>query len=133
MLLTFLGCKPAVIKNVTKQKNVSGVPNGTSETIVSITLKTNDLIIIDTIYIGEKTNRIENYTIYDLSNGVILKPNEILKKGKYFIQISSLKNRVLFNDFDEINLTYLSYGKEKTIKTVINTSDDLLMKNTVNN
>lgn len=131
ILSTFIGCKSVSIKNAIKQKYVSGVPNGTSETIVSITLETNDIIIIDSVYFGEKTNRIESYSIYDLSNGMILKPNEILKKGKYYIQMSSSKNKTFFNDSDEIHLTYLSYGKLKTKKIFITEVNNLLMKSNV--
>ncbi|WP_296385569.1 hypothetical protein [Winogradskyella sp.] len=127
MLLTFFGCKSIGIKNVIKQEKVSGVPFGTSETFIYINLKVYDLVNINTIYIGEKSNRIENYSLYDLSNGMILNPKEILKKGKYYIQIASSNNN-LFNNSDEIYLTYYSYGKLKVIKSFIKISDDLLMK-----
>lgn len=127
MLLTLFGCKPAEIKNATKQKNVSGVPNGTSETFFYINLKVNGIVTINTIYIDEKSNSIEKYSLYSLSNGMILNPNQILKKGKYYIQISEKENH-LSNNSDRIYLTYSSYGKIKTINSLIKNSNNLLMK-----
>jgi hypothetical protein len=128
VLFTFFGCKSVKIINASKQKNISGVLSGTPEIIISITLNANDLFVIEDLYLGNKTNVIKSYAIYNLSNGMILKPKEILKKGKYYIQMSLIKNNILFNNYDKIYLTYLSYGATKTIKASINLKDDLLMK-----
>lgn len=127
MLLTFFGCKSVDIKNATKQKNVSGVPSVTSETFIYINLKVNSIVNINTIYIGEKSNTIEKYSVYNLSNGMILNPNQILKKGKYYIQISETENN-LNTISNTIYLRYSSYGKTKVISSLIELSDDLLMK-----
>ncbi|QHI34988.1 hypothetical protein IMCC3317_03340 [Kordia antarctica] len=126
LLVVFFGCKPVHIITITKQKNVSGVPNGTPETNIYITLEVKKSVSIHIISLG-LDNLLKNYSIYNLDNGLILKPTDILTKGNYYIQISSKENS-FFNDAKEIYVTYSLNGKVNIVKSTIKVSDDLLMK-----
>lgn len=128
LLSTFLGCKPLEIKSADKQKFVSGIPNGIFGTNFSLVLLVNNPIKIDSVCIGEEieSNIHQNFELYNLDNGKILKSNQFLEKGKYFLQVfSPKKNSHLNND---VFVYYLSAGKFKKIESMFLEKDGLLMK-----
>lgn len=127
-ILLLIGCKSVEIKNASKQNFNSGRSNAPSGVRYSAIVKTNATIQLHSVSIFNKNERTDfsNYQLYNLSNGNILKPNQDLQKGEYQVTVSTSRDKT--KKADGITINYLINGKQKSVTSIIEHKDDLLMK-----
>ena len=123
-----ISCNAVKVVESSKQITHPGVPSGTSSISYSLQLNTSEEIKIESVSLLQLSlnTPITQFSITDLSDGKILKPEATLKKGSYWIGFSV--GTTVMNGSDSIQIEYTASGKLKTIMVVPELKADLHMK-----
>ena len=127
LLMGLQSCKPLHIEQAFKQKLISGISKKSSIKY-SLVIEVRKPIRLESIVLPSTNKKIENISIYDLSNGKILSKEEVLMQGTYTITAPG-DNRNLSED----SYLYLHYNYRDRffrLKSNFYIKEDLNMKTT---
>lgn len=126
----FVSCNTLQINDPSKQMLRPGFPTGTTMISYSFSMTTSEEIKINSISLLRNGNQtsISNYTLFNLEDGKILKPEVAFSKGKYYISFKIEAGNLNIDEPDSIIVEYVISGKlkRKVIKPEV--KSDLLMK-----
>ena len=126
----FVSCGAIQIKDPIKQHVRPGLPTGTSGMKYSMTINASEEIKIESVSLlrNNVPKEITNFTLVDLADGKLLKPEAPLKTGNYHISFNLGGPDFSKNESESIKISYSASGKMKTTVVIPKVKPDLLMK-----
>jgi len=126
----FVSCSTLQIKDPSKQMVRPGLPTQTAQISYSFSMTTSEEIKINSISLLRNGNRtvITNFTLTNLADGKLLKPQAAFNKGNYYVSFNTGANGVNINDADSIEIGYVASGKQKSAVIVPELKSAVLMK-----
>ncbi len=128
LITLFFSCKTIEITEIKKQIVTPGLPSGVIVLKYSGKFTTTENTLIKSISVSGISKPISTFTITNLTDGLLLQQNEILKKGEYYIEFKTDWKKELENSIDTVKFITEINGKEKTISKVTTKNKDILMK-----
>jgi len=118
-VLFLVNCQMAKLGKVEKHIIKPGQPTGRIIIKYNAQLLANKSLTIQSVSLSNYDNKISNFVIIDLNNGMLMKSGQLLSKGAYFIEFKADFNEKFRTSEDTITIRVKSGNKESAVSEVV--------------